>query len=79
MILGFLMSLFTFISTISPIPIVLNSAPPTFSINTVVLIGIFLLISWIVRVIIYKDVSKRHKERTELEEKEKERDKDESF
>ncbi|GEM_PF-6137127 len=79
MILGFLMSLLTFITTISPIPIALNSAPPTFSINTVVLIGIFLLISWIVRVIIYKDVTKRQKEKMELEEKERERDKDEYY
>lgn len=57
---GILMSV---IMLMNAIPLSLNTAPPTFSINTVVLIGVFLLISWIVRVIIYKDVTKRQEER----------------
>lgn len=32
------------------------------SINTVVLIGVFLLISWGIRMLIYKDLSKRNKD-----------------
>ncbi len=57
---GILMNM---IVLISAIPLSLNTAPPTFSINTVVLIGVFLLISWIVRVIIYKDANKRKEQR----------------
>ncbi len=33
-----------------------------FSINTVLLVGIFLIISWVVRLVVFKDVSRRSKD-----------------
>lgn len=32
------------------------------SMSTVVLIGVFLLISWMVRLVVFKDISRKHKE-----------------
>lgn len=33
-----------------------------FSMNTVLLVGIFLIISWVVRLVVFKDVSRRSKD-----------------
>ena len=37
------------------------------SLHTILLIGVFLLISWVVRLVVYRDLSKRHEQVAERE------------